>query len=98
MRFHVTKSAERDLDEIFVYWARRAGLDVADRLIDSIEERFALLGDYPSVGRKCEEIAPGVCRFLAGDYLIYYRKERSVIKILHILHGARDQARVLRND
>jgi toxin ParE1/3/4 len=96
MRFHVSKKAERELDEIFFYWARRAGLDVADRLLDSIEERFALLGDYPFVGRKRDDIAPGVSSFLAGKYLIYYRKKRGIIHILHVFHGARDQARALR--
>jgi|SRR5208283_3014626 len=93
MRYRVSKQAERELDEIFIYWARRAGLDAADRLIDSIEERFALLGDYLFVGRKCDDIAPGVFRFLAGKYLIYYRKTRGMIHILHIFHGAMDQAR-----
>jgi plasmid stabilization system protein ParE len=93
MRFHASKKAERELDEIFVYWARRAGFDVADRLVDSIEERFALSGDYPFVGRKCDEIAPGVFSFLAGKYLIYYRKKRGIIRILHVFHGTQDQGR-----
>jgi toxin ParE1/3/4 len=98
MQFHVTQKAEEDLDKIFAYWAQRSGIDVADRLVDSIEDRFALLGDYPLVGRKCDEIAPDVFRFLAGDYLIYYRKRRSIIYILHVFHGARDQARTYRSD
>ena len=92
MRFHLSRKAERELDEIFVYWAMRAGLEVADKLIDSIEERFALLGDYPFVGRKRDDIAPGVYSFLAGKYLIYYRKKRGIIHILHIFHGAQHRA------
>lgn len=98
MQFHVTKTAERQMDRIFVYWAERAGVDVADKVVDSIEERFALLGDYPSVGRRCYEIGAGICRFLAGDYLIYYRKRRGMIYILHVLHGARDQIQAFRKD
>lgn len=98
MRFQVGRSAERKLDEIFVYWARRAGLAVADKLIDSIEGRFTLLGDYPLIGRGCDELAPGVFSFLAGNYLIYYRKRRGVIQILHVFHAARDQARAFTND
>jgi len=98
MQFHVTKKAERELDQIFVYCAQRAGVDVADRLIDSIEERFALLGDYPFVGRKCDELAPGVLRFPAGEYLIYYCKKRGMIQILHVLHGARDQKRAFKDN
>jgi toxin ParE1/3/4 len=97
MQFYVTKKAERELDQIFVYWAQRAGIDVADRIVDSIEERFALLGDYPLVGRKCDDLAPGVFRFLAGDYLIYFRKRRGMIQIIHVFHGARDQARAFRS-
>jgi len=98
VRFHVTKTAERELDEIFVYWAKRAGLEVADRLIDSIEERFALLGDYPMIGRRCDELAPRVISLLAGSYLIYYRKNRGVLDILHVFHGARDQESAFRSD
>jgi plasmid stabilization system protein ParE len=33
---------------------------------------------------------------LAGKYLIYYRKKRGIIHILHVFHGARDQARAFR--
>ena len=40
MRYRVSTDAEQDLTEIFLYWAKRAGLNVADRLIDSITERF----------------------------------------------------------
>jgi toxin ParE1/3/4 len=98
VRFHVTKTAERELDEIFVYLARRAGLEVADHLIDSIEERFALLGDYPLLGRKCDNLAPGVFSFVAGIYLIYYRKRRGALQILHVMHGSRNQVGAFKND
>jgi plasmid stabilization system protein ParE len=97
MKFHIAKTAERELDQIFVYWAQRAGVEVADKLIDAIEERFALLGDYPLAGRKCDELAPDVFRFPAGDYLIYYRKRRGIVSILHVFHGAQDQARAFRS-
>ena len=30
MRYRVSKDAERDLDETFLYWAKRAGLKVAE--------------------------------------------------------------------
>ena len=96
MKYRVSKDAERDLDEIFLYWAKQAGVDVADRLIDSITERFWLPADYPGIGRVVDNIAPGVRCFPAGKYLIYYRKTRSRTEILHVFHGARDQARAYR--
>jgi toxin ParE1/3/4 len=93
MRYRVSKDAERDLDETFLYWAKRAGLKVADRLMDSITERFWLLGEHPAAGRSAEDIAPGVRCFPAGKYLIYYRPARRTTDILHIFRGAQDQKR-----
>jgi toxin ParE1/3/4 len=95
-RYRVSKDAERDLDEIFLYWARRTGLEVADRLIDSITERFWLVGEHPDAGRPSQEIAAGVKCFPAGKYLIYYRRARRGTEILHIFHGSRDQKRAFK--
>jgi len=90
-RFRVSRDAERDLEDVFVYWAERAGFDVADRLIDAIVERFWILGQYPDAGRPCNDIAAGVKCFPAGKYLIYHRKVRSGVEIAHIFHGSRRQ-------
>lgn len=95
IRFRLSKNALRELDEIFVYWARRASLEVADRLVEALEEHFALLGESPGIGRRCDEIAAGVRCFPAGKYLIYYRKARGSVEILHVFHGARDQTEMI---
>ncbi len=90
-RFRVSHGAERDLEEVFLYWANRASLDVADRVIDAIVERFWILGQYPDAGRPCPEVAPGVKSFPAGKYLIYYRKISRGVEIAHVFHAARRQ-------
>jgi len=92
-RYRIFRHAESELDEIFLYWSRRAGLEAADRLIDSITERFWLLGEHPDAGKPLDEIAVGVRCFPAGKYLIYYRRTRRGTEILHIFHGARNQKR-----
>jgi toxin ParE1/3/4 len=90
-RYRVSKEAENDLDEIFAYWAERANLDIADRLIDAIVDRFWLLGEYPESGRACDDIHAGTRCVPAGKYLIYYRKMRRRVEIAHVFRGARDQ-------
>ncbi len=85
MRFHVSRNAEQALAEIFLHWAKRAGVKVTNRLIDSITDRFELLGECPDVG--ISDIAAGGRCFPAGKYLIYYRKTRRRTDVLHILHG-----------
>ena len=96
MPYRVSKNAQRDLEEIFLYWANRAGLRVADRLIDRITDRFWILGEHPDAGRASEDIGDGVRCFPAGKYLIYYRKTRRGIDILHVFHGARHQKRAFK--
>jgi toxin ParE1/3/4 len=96
MRYRISKDANQDLDEIFLYWAERAGLKVADRLVNSIVDRFWLLGEYPDAGKTCDHIAAGLKCFPAGKYLIYYRKAQHGSTILHVFHGVRDQKRAFR--
>ena len=96
-RYRVSKEAENDLDDIFAYWAERASLDIADRLIDAIVDRFWLLGEYPESGRECDDIKPGTRCFPAAKYLIYYRKMRRGVEIAHVFRGARDQRKAWKN-
>jgi toxin ParE1/3/4 len=96
MRYRVTKEAERELDEILDYWATRASPDIAGRLIDSIVDRFWLLGAHPNSGRRCDDLGARVRCFPAGKYLIYYRAGRNKTEILHIFHGARNQRQAFR--
>ena len=94
--FKVAREASADLDEIFEYWARRASVGVAERLVDAIIHRFWILGRFPEAGRACDYIEPGVKGFPAGKYLIYHRRDRRGIRIIRILHGARDQKSAFR--
>ena len=93
MRYRVSAEAERDLDEIFLYRAKRVSVEVAERLIDAITDRFWLVGEYPDAGKSAEDIARGVKCFPAGKYLIYYRRLSRRTDILHIFHAAQEQTR-----
>jgi len=46
------RNAERDLSTRFSpIWAERASLEIADRIIDKVTDRFWLLGEHPDEGR-----------------------------------------------
>jgi toxin ParE1/3/4 len=96
MLYRISEDAQLDLEEIFLYWADRASLAAADRIVDRITERFWLLGEHPKVGKSTSDIASGVRCFPAGKYLIYYRNASRGTDILHIFHGARDQRRAFK--
>ncbi len=92
MRLRISRSAKDELDGTFDYWAERANIELASRMIYSITEHFTLLAGAPDIGRCCDEIAPGVRCFPAEKYPIYYCKARGATRILHIFYGAREQA------
>ena len=94
MPYRVSEAADRDLDEIFVYWATRVSFKIAEKVIDGITERFWLLGEYPRCGKRLRR---RLFCFPAGNYLIYYRGTSRGTDILHIFHGARHQSRTLRS-
>jgi len=51
MLYRLSQEAQRDLDDSFPYWAKRASLPVAGRLIDAITDRFWFLADRKARGR-----------------------------------------------
>jgi len=51
MAYRLSPLAEQDLEEIWLYVAEESSLATADRLIDAIVDRFALLVEQPAMGR-----------------------------------------------
>jgi toxin ParE1/3/4 len=92
MAHRVAPRAERDLDDIWLYVAKESGsIEIADRLIDTITDRFFTLARFPYVGRpRAGDFGPG-CRSLAlGEYVIVYCIENEDVLILRVVHGRRD--------
>jgi plasmid stabilization system protein ParE len=65
MAHRVAPETEAELDGIWYYVARESGsIEVADRLIDSITERFYLLACHPHIGRdRAEDLGSGLRSF-----------------------------------
>jgi toxin ParE1/3/4 len=84
--------ADSDLDSIWYYVASESGsVEIADRLIDTITDRFFLLANYPNIGRsRDDDLRPGVRSFLVGEYVIIYRLRDEDVLILRVLRGSRN--------
>ncbi|MFZ0803456.1 MAG: type II toxin-antitoxin system RelE/ParE family toxin [Terriglobales bacterium] len=91
MSHRVAPQAEAELDGIWYYVAKESGsLEIADRLIDSITQRFLMLSRHPRLGRRRdEELRPGLRSFPVGEYVIIYRIEGEDVLILHVVRGSR---------
>jgi toxin ParE1/3/4 len=92
MAHRLAPHAERDLDDIWLYVAKESGsIEIANRLIDTITERFLALGRFPYIGRSREEdFGPGYRSLAVGEYVIVYCLEDEDALILRVVHGRRD--------
>jgi toxin ParE1/3/4 len=92
MAHRLAPGAEVELDDIWFWTAKESGsIDIADRLVDSITERFFLLARHPHVGRRRDDdLRPGLRSFPVGRYTIIYHVEGDDVLILHVIAAERD--------
>jgi toxin ParE1/3/4 len=86
--------ARQDLQEIHDYIAED-NEDAAARVVERLETRCRALADMPNVGRKREEIAPGLRGVVEGNYLILYVETTNGIVIARVFHTKQDIDNIL---
>ena len=94
--YRLTRSARHDLREISDFWAAEAGEEIALRVVGGVLETIIRMSRYPRAGVAAGQLGANVREFPAGKYMIYYRPFSNGIEILHVFHGARDQAKAWR--
>jgi toxin ParE1/3/4 len=93
-KLEISRPAREDLDEIWFFIAQD-NLSAADRFVDFLMDRFPLLAASPRMGRKRDELAPGLRSFPVKSYVILYRLVGNGVEIVRVVHGARDLQRVV---
>jgi antitoxin ParD1/3/4/toxin ParE1/3/4 len=89
-RYLLTRSAEADLLEIWTFVADDSP-DAADRFEARLFAVMARLAEYPAMGHRRRDLTDKSYLFHSlGSYLIVYDPSSKPIRILRVLHGARD--------
>ncbi|MGB8352509.1 MAG: type II toxin-antitoxin system RelE/ParE family toxin [Chthoniobacteraceae bacterium] len=89
--YEFSPEARDDLQEIWVYIARD-NLTAADKLEADIYEACEILAANPHLGHRRLDLTDAPVFFwpVRGQYLVIYQHETKPLKIVRILHGARD--------
>ena len=87
-RIQRTPRADLDLEEIWYFIAQDDPV-AADRWLDTLEEKIALLADNPLMGPSRPDIARELRYHPVGNHLILYRVIPDGIEIVRVVHGAR---------
>jgi toxin ParE1/3/4 len=88
-RFRLTREAKSDVRAIWAYVARD-NPPAADRLLDVLYGKFALLAQQSLLGEARGELGPGIRGFVVGNYLVVYRLLLDGIEVVRVVHSARD--------
>ena len=90
-----TSQANVDLTEIALRIAEE-NPTAADHWLDIINAKCQLLAQMPDLGRKRNDLAPGLRGLPVGNYVIFYRAlPNDGIQLIRVLHGARDIPEIL---
>lgn len=95
--FTISPLAVDDLDGIWLYFAQ-FDPDNADRFISEMLATFAMLARNPSAGRLRSEIKSDLRSFPKVPYCIFYYPAAVGIRVMRILHSARDIETILESD
>ncbi len=93
----LTPDAEESRIDVWLYLAERSqSRDVADRFLDTVDQKCRLLAEHPELGEVRADLTSQVRQFPAGDYLILYKPLPDGILVLLVVHGSRDVPAVWR--
>lgn len=96
----LSEDAERDIEDIYRYVARRDTIDKADRLLVALEETCLGLSEFPERGNVPKELSSlGMTEFREVHYKPYraiYRIIGRKVVVYGVLDGRRDMQTLLR--
>ena len=97
----IDPQAKEDMREIFFYIMINDSLDIANKLLDKLEETCNKLEKYPGRGHIPEELRnTGIKRYLEIHYKYYriiYEIKKNIIYIHSVLDGRRNIQEILSN-
>lgn len=91
----LTRRADGDLSDIWNYVARD-NIAAADKLTDDIHEMFQRLAASPGLGFPQFQYRDELrCKPVRKHYLVFYEPIEHGIRVLRVLHAARDWQHLL---
>jgi toxin ParE1/3/4 len=95
MRLELSRRAQADLDDIRDYSLAEFGLEQAIAYLDAVEGAFRRILEFPEIGAVHPVVRPPTRSLGCQQHRIFYEVGDDRIRIVRILHKARDAARHL---
>jgi toxin ParE1/3/4 len=89
--------AEADLLDIWDFIAEDSEAK-ADRFLDLLIHKLQQIAQMPGMGRRREELAPGLRSFPVRNYSLFYQITEDGIDVVRVIHGSRDIEALFEDD
>lgn len=86
MRLIVSEQAESDLRAIYRYTYAEWGVTQADAYVESFDDAFALLEQFPGLARRREDIPPPYLVYVHKRHLLLCKQREALLEVLAVLH------------
>lgn len=92
MNYKISKQAEIDLENIWLYTFEEWSLEQADRYYDLIFDEIEFIAENPNSGKDYNHVRKGYYRSKVKSHFIFYRinLEKEIVEIIRILHQQMD--------
>ena len=88
-RYKISRLAEQDLEDIWVYLAENNQI-AADKQIAKILNCLPMLAQFPDIGKTRDDLSDSLRSFPVKPYIVFYIKLDNGIEVVRILHQSRD--------
>lgn len=88
----VSRAADRDLIDIWLYTAREWSVEQADDYEREIRDAMQFAADHSYLGSPFAFGSKPYRKRLVGPHKLIYRATAKTVVIVRIIHGARDEA------
>lgn len=95
MRLELSRRAQADLDDIRDFSAERFGATRAIACLDTVEEAFRRIVEFPEIGPAHGESDGVVRSYPTEEHRIYYEYDAGRVFVLRVLHKRMDAVRRL---
>jgi toxin ParE1/3/4 len=94
-RLVLSRRAETDLVEIWIYSEQNWGAAQADCYLDALAKKLMAMAAKPERGRCRDDVRGGYLSILVGRHIAFYTFTAHEVLIQRVLHGSADPDRHL---
>ena len=92
-KYRLSRRAATDLEDIADYTVKQFGVEQARVYRDSLKSCFRRLANNSEMGRRAEQLAPGLRRFEHQAHIVFYTVDDGELYVVRVLHSRMDVRR-----